>query len=100
MKKDRIHPFSKTGRVLGALVLGIGPVTPPTPVERFGEQVKKDVSAVASNFVAAGTKDLSGQGFSACTINSDCLVGREECVAGTKINTRQQPGFCVPVSKK
>lgn len=67
------------------------------PVDLYGQTVRKDNEVQAKLFSQFGTEDLSGLGLDACVINPDCMSGNI-CVAGTKPNTPQMPGYCVPES--
>jgi len=72
----------------------IQPVSPV--IATYAEAVRLDMQEQADRFSAAGTQDLSGYGYEACVVDSDCLSGVRVCVAGVKPNSPAMPGYCVP----
>lgn len=66
-------------------------------INKYGQAVKSDLVDMQEAFTNSAVNDLSGNGFDACVVPSDCLAGVQDCVAGTKPNLPQAPGYCVPI---
>lgn len=93
---SHIGKLKKYGRIILTLSLTVGATQGSSgALDSYTQTIKNDNTNRANRFSEAGTLDLSNQGYSACTVSSECLSGVQTCVAGTKPNTPQLPGYCV-----
>ena len=99
-KKNHVAQKVNNFIILGTLASCARSTPSQSVIDVYAQTVKNDNLLRVSEFTTVASEDLSGNSYSACIVDSNCLSGVEICVPGTKANTIQEPGYCVPKTNK